>query len=282
MPPTLAQRLQEIAAILTRAGIDDPRREATLLLGHFLDLSPTELLLRGDEKIPAPAGLATAVERRAKREPLAYILGKTDFYDITLQVSPAVLVPRPETELLVEETLARIANDRPSRWLDAGTGSGAIGIVLARQRPQTTVIGIDASMAALKVAAGNQQRLTGHLRLLAADGRHLPFASHCFDGIVANLPYVAAADLIGLAPEVRDFEPRSALDGGPRGVELYLACLPEFHRVLRPGGHLLFEIGADQADIFRHHLTPAAGFEQAEIVRDYAGLPRIVRCRRCA
>ncbi len=275
----LAERFEAIVAILARAGIAEARLEAALLLSHFLGLSRTELVLHRDDDFQEPAGLAAAVARRAAREPLAYILGEVAFYDVTLQVSPAVLVPRPETELLVERVLDLVPPDVPARWLDVGTGSGAIGIVLARQRPRATVIGIDRSRAALEVAAANCRRTGASLRLIAADTRRFPFADGVFDGLAANLPYVPSAEIDNLEPEVRCFEPRQALDGGRRGVELYLAALAEFRRVLRPGGWLIFEIGADQGDFFRKYFRPETGFGPAEIVADYAGLSRLVVTR---
>ncbi len=260
-------------------GIESPRFDADLLLTHVLGTNRALLLAHLDRPLSPEqqARFHKLVARRADREPLAYLLGHREFYGLDFLVDPRVLIPRPETEHLVEEALRLAARLPPSlRLADVGTGSGAIAVALAVHLPQATVYALDASAEALAMAAANAQRhgVSGRVRCLAGDLlTPLPEAVHL---IVANLPYVARDEWAALAPEIREHEPRQALDGGPDGLNLIRRLLATAPSHLCPGGAVLLEIGAGQGAaviaLARRHFPQAA----VRLLPDYAGLDRVV------
>ena len=260
-------------------GIESPRFDADLLLTHVLGTNRALLLAHLDRPLSPEqqARFHKLVARRADREPLAYLLGHREFYGLDFLVDPRVLIPRPETEHLVEEALRLAARLPPSlRLADVGTGSGAIAVALAVHLPQATVYALDASAEALAMAAANAQRhgVSGRVRCLAGDLlTPLPEAVHL---IVANLPYVARDEWAALAPEIREHEPRQALDGGPDGLNLIRRLLATAPSHLWPGGAVLLEIGAGQGAaviaLARRHFPQAA----VRLLPDYAGLDRVV------
>ena len=220
------------------------------------------------------------VERRLKREPLAYILGHWEFYGIDLLVTPAVLIPRPETETLVEEALrwadAPEHRGRPLAVADVGTGSGCVAVSLAVHLPQATIHGTDTSRAALDVAGENARLhgVTDRVRLVRTD--LLSSFSGRLDLVVANLPYVPDADIAGLQPEVAWFEPASALRGGPEGTDLLLRLLASAPGVLAPGGAIMLEIGPPQGDAVESAAKRLFPYGTARIVKDLAGRDRVL------
>jgi len=260
-------------------GIESARLEAELLLAATLCLDRVGLYVNFDRPL-APAELSTfreRVKRRSLREPLQYILGDTEFWSLSLAVTPAVLIPRADTEVLVEEALARI--EGPARILDVGTGSGAIAVALAHERAEVSVMAIDCSEEALVVARGNVARhgLAARVSCCLGDLACLPEGP--FELLVSNPPYIPSGDCAELMPEVRDFEPRLALDGGNDGLTAYRHLAAQSARVLSPGGWLLVEVGVGQAEdvmaLFR-----AAGLTGMAKRDDYAGIPRVVMGRR--
>lgn len=256
-------------------GIDSARLEAELLLAATLDLDRVGLYVNFER--PLDPGELTAfrerVQRRAAREPLQYIIGETEFWSLVFKVSPAVLIPRADTEILVEEALKRIEGS--ARVLDVGTGSGAIAIALAHEKPEIQVMALDCSEQALDVARGNASRygVAERINFLVGDLAMLP--SGPFEVIVSNPPYIPSRDWEGLMPEVRDHEPRLALDGGEDGLQAYRLLASQAGQLLTPGGWLLVEVGIDQAvsvgDLFK-----AAGLAEVTWRDDYAGIPRVV------
>ena len=251
---------------LRGAGID--AREARLLLAAATGLSEASVLAspERDLSVATAARFDSFVQRRARGEPVAYILGRKEFYGLELAVSPAVLIPRPETELLVELALAR----RPASVLDLGTGSGAIALALKRHLPDARVVASDASEAALAVARGNAAR--HGLEIEFRQGRWLEaVAGERFEAIISNPPYVATGDphLPGLP-----FEPRLALLGGEDGLDAFRILAREAPRHLLPGGWLLLEHGMGQQEPVRA-LLAAAGLETEAGWPDLAGIPRI-------
>ena len=292
---TIKELRGRIIACWRRAGIEEAAREADLLLAWLLACSPTTLLLNQEHRLLPDQleRLAELVRRRAGREPLAYLMGEWEFWSLPFRVGPEVLIPRPETELLVEEALKFAGESGPRRSseltiLDLGTGSGVLAVVLARELPAARVVAVDRSLAALAIAAANvrRHRVEERVSLVAADWLS-PFASSApiFDLVVGNPPYVEEAALSGLAPEVRDFEPRLALDGGRAGMEQIIRLARQIPFLLKPGGRLLIEIGWDQREAARKLFAadPAftrPPFTQVEVLDDLAGLPRILSCRR--
>ncbi|MCF6291064.1 MAG: peptide chain release factor N(5)-glutamine methyltransferase [Desulfobacterales bacterium] len=279
---------------LRRAMIPDPDLEAALLMGHVLGMSRTRLLLAADSAV-APAARAVIEQflaRRLGREPLAYILGEWEFWSLAFTVSPAVLIPRPETELLVEQVLAeyREQPEFSGPILDLGTGSGILAVVLAREFPRAMVYGVDRSPAALAIAAHNaqQHRVADRVRLLASSWGSGLAARPRFELIVANPPYVESRLLDpgmadqpgGLQREVVGHEPLLALNGGTKGMDCIERIAGELAGLLRPGGWFFMEIGADQEEMVRNCFQSLPGFEDLDVVRDYAGLPRVFRCQR--
>ena len=268
-----------IAAALARASArlapasGSARLDAELLLAHVLGLERGRLLARAAEALGADeaAAFEALIARRARGEPVAYLLGRREFWTLDLEVSAAVLVPRPETELLVELALARLPAGG-ARVLDLGTGSGAIGLALARERPAARLDLVDASAAAIALAESNRARLgLGNARTLLGDW-YAPVAGERYALIVSNPPYLAATDPHLAAPEL-GFEPRAALVAGASGLEALAAIIADASPHLEPGGALILEHGAAQGADCRR-LLGAAGFGAIATHRDLAGLER--------
>lgn len=276
---TVLKVLQWTAGYLKEKGIKEGRLDAELLLSDALGLDRVGLYLNYDRPLTAAelALVRERVGRRARREPLQYILGRVEFWSLSFAVNPAVLIPRPDTEILVEEALKRASAD--AAILDVGTGSGAIAVALAHELPAAAVEGVDISPGALKVAAENARRngVDGRLRLAEADLARLP--EGLFDLIVSNPPYIARGELAELMPEVRDFEPHMALDGGEDGLDSYRLLARQTPSRLRPGGWLLLEAGIGQAAAVQKLLSEA-GMLDIFIRDDYAGIPRVVGGRK--
>jgi release factor glutamine methyltransferase len=277
---TLGEVLRLSTAHLERHGSPTARLDAELLLGHALGLGRVELYT-GFERPLSEAELSDCREliaRRAKREPVAYILGRWGFRGLDLDVDPRVLVPRPETELVVDRCLALLDGVAGPDVLDLGTGSGAIALALASELPEAQVSGCDVSEDALDVARGNGERLGIGVEWIRSDlfsgldGRR-------FRLVVSNPPYVAEAELAGLDPEVRDWEPRGANVAGATGLEVIERIAAEARIALDPGGALVLEIGAGQAGAVAA-LLEGAGLADVGCQRDHAGIERIVWGRR--
>jgi release factor glutamine methyltransferase len=278
---TIAQARRALAATFRDAGIDTPEVDARILVGHALGLDHAALTTRGDMLLGAAdiRHIENLASRRLAREPVARILGHQEFWSLPLAVTPAVLVPRPETETVVELALDQLGSARRGerlRILDIGTGSGALLLALLTELQQACGTGTDISTAALAVARDNAAALalaarTHFLATRFADGLAGPF-----DLIVSNPPYIAAADIAGLEPEVRSYDPRLALDGGPDGLDCYRAIVTDAARLLAPGGRLVLELGVGQADAVAA-LIDAAGLTLAAAPRrDLAGIPRAI------
>jgi release factor glutamine methyltransferase len=245
-------------------------RDVDLLLGDLLGHSPAWLFAHGDEKID-PAPLLPLLARRYAGEPLQYIRGKTEFYSRTFEVDDRVLIPRPETELLVEAAIERTPEN--GRVIDIGTGSGCIALTLERERPDLFVVGVDRSVDALAVAAKNRRKLESHARLAASD--LLASVRGSFDVVVSNPPYVPLGEYEQLAVEVRIHEPRMALTPGPRGTEIITQLLEQAHALLVPRGLVILEVGYGQEEAIRT-LAREQRYEVKAFLPDLAGIPRVV------
>jgi release factor glutamine methyltransferase len=283
---TVRELLAWTAERFAGLGIEDARVDAEHLLARSLGCARIQLYVQHDRLLDEAerAGFRELVRRRLAREPVAYIEGSKGFHalDLELAVDRRVLIPRPETEHLVDWLLESL---RPApaplmQVLDIGTGSGAIALAVAKARHEVCVTAVDASADALEVARGNAQRLGlgDRVTLLVSnllDAVELP--SGGFDAIVANLPYIPSGDLRGLAPEVRDWEPRAALDGGPDGLALIRRSIEQIvdRKALAVGGRLLLEVGIGQAEAVEA-LLRAAGFTDVGSRSDYARIPRVV------
>lgn len=278
---------------------DRARRDAETLLLHHIGKDKAWLIAHGDEEFAgcSSIGYAALLERRRKGEPIQYIVGECEFYGLPFRVTPDVLIPRPETEHLVEKIIdlasqlgapsnpgARGFNletgeTMPLRVLDVGTGSGAIAIALATKLPNAVITAIDISEPALSIARENGARneVTERIRYLQGD-LLAPVAGERFEIIVSNPPYVPDTDRALIAVEVREHEPHVALFGGHDGLEIYRRLIPAAHAVLVPGGYLAFEFGfSQQSDI--ESLLTAAGFENIEFTHDLQGIPRVASAR---
>lgn len=300
---TLHRRIQEARRRFEHAGIHaaEAAIDADVLARHALGgWDRGQLLVRQHDACPAgfAAIFEALVRRREQREPTGYITGHREFWGLDIEVRPGVLVPRPETEFLIEETLSRLSPDesgsarladRATAGLlnqprvsiaDVGTGSGCIAVAIARWLPAADIIAIDASEEALAVARRNAERheVAGRVRFLRAN--LLAGVAGPFDAVVSNPPYVPAPDLAGLQPEVRDHEPLAALVAGHDGLGVIRRLVPEAAAVLRPGGWLLFEFGFGQVDGVRATVAAEPRLELVEVRADLAGIPRVAVARR--
>lgn len=281
---------------LTAAEIIDPQLEARVLLGHTLHMNPVQLVLAAGQKVtPSQTDeFEKVLKRRLQREPTAYILGRCEFWSLSFCVTKDVLIPRPETEFLIEMVLQAVrqaGNAVQGPIVDLGTGSGVIAIVLACEMPECPEIyGTDHSLAALGVAKVNAalHRVANRVRFINADLFTAFAADKQFGLIVTNPPYVeeelltaaAAESDNSLQPEVVLHEPRQALDGGRKGGEVIARIAAALSAVLKPGGWFFMEIGAGQADFVMALFQAFTCFEAMHVYHDYAGLPRVFQARR--
>lgn len=280
--------------LLEDAGLQTARQDAEWLLAHLLGVERWALHLEPERPVPSEAceQFAEFLARRRQGEPLQHLLGWEEFYGIKLRITPQALIPRPETELLVEWALEILrgfgVSGRAQLVIDLGTGSGAIACALARSFPQVSVVGVDISAGALTVARQNVRALglDGRVRLVRGDlfgplghprlRRGYPAA----DLAVANPPYIASGEFGALPLEVRDFEPRQALDGGPDGMALHRRIIAEAGEHLRQRGWLLMEAGERQPEALARMLADARAFEAIEIRKDLQGRDRMIGARR--
>lgn len=298
---TIDRRIQDARRRFEQAGIEPAEAliDADVLARHALGgWDRGQLIVRRHEACPAgfAATFDALVRRRERREPTGYIIGRREFWGLDIEVGPGVLVPRPETELLVEETLSRFSPEGGApgaapapasatraprlRVVDVGTGSGCVAVALARWLPHADVVAVDASMEALDVARRNAARhdVGGRVRFVKAD--LLAGVAGPFDAVVSNPPYVPAADIAGLQPEVRDYEPRQALSGGVDGLDAIRRLVPEAASVLREGGWLLVEFGFGQADAVRAIIAAEPRLDLVDVRPDLAGIPRVAVVRK--
>lgn len=264
---------------LAAARIDNPRREARLLLQLTTGEDPASLLAGHQLDDVQSEIFERLVDRRLRREPMAYLRGRAGFWDLDLEVGPGVLVPRPETETLIETTIEILPDAAaPLRILDLGTGSGCLALALLRRFPASRAVGVDAAAAAIACCRGNAQRLGLGSRLDLVHGDWSQAPAGPFDLIVSNPPYVSEPDHAGLQPEVRDHEPRLALVAGADGLDAYRALVPQAAPRLAPGGWLLLEIGAGQHGAVQDILA-ANGLVTGLLRRDLAGIERCIAAR---
>lgn len=258
----------------------DAARDAALLLIHAVGVTRAAMIAEPERALTAEQARAyeALIARRLKNEPIQYITGEQEFYGLALRVTPAVLIPRPETEHLVEAVLAEMDVRERVRVLDVGTGSGAIAIALASRLPRAEIVGVDISRAALEVARENAARhgVSGRVRLVESDLLG-GLAGEGFDAIVANLPYVAEGEREGLHPQVREWEPSQALFAGVDGMDVYRRLVPQAWAALRRGGLLAMEIGQGQREAIAELL---AGWGEVRFVEDLRGIARVVVARR--
>jgi len=279
---TIAEARRAAAERLRERSLDTPDLDARLLIGHALGLDHAALVAQSTRRLtPAEAAaLDSVLARRLAHEPVARIVGAKEFWSLPLRVTPDVLVPRPETETLVEAVLAAVERGRALRIADLGVGSGAILLALLSELPTAFGIGIDRHLGALGVARDNAQRLglADRAAFVACDfGAAL--AGAC-DVVVSNPPYIPTPDIAALAADVRDYDPRAALDGGPDGLAAYRAIAADAGRLLAPGGWLAVEIGLGQEEAVCQ-LFAARGLAVAGAPRrDLAGRARVVAARK--
>lgn len=282
---TVAEALRWGWEALRGAGCDSPALDAELLLGEVLGWTRARVLAHPEASLPLgqEAAFRRLVARRVRREPLAYMLGQRAFWGMDLKVRPGVLIPRPETELLVERALVWALERGGRAWsgtvVDVGTGSGAVAVALARELPWARIWATDASPEALWVAQENARQQGVAHRIRFAQGDWLTPVGGPVDCIVSNPPYVPSGELDRLAPEIARYEPRAALDGGPDGLAAYRRLLPQAARALSPGGALFLEVGHDQADAVSDLLCGYFPGWRVERFRDLGGHWRVVAAR---
>ncbi len=276
---TIAAARRALTDIFRHAGIDSPDTDARLLIAEALDIGRTELMVEGErtvtpEQLQAIDALA---RRRLAREPVARILGRREFWNLSLQVSDAVLVPRPETETVVEAALDYVVRGglrlEPLRILDIGTGSGALLLALLTELPNARGTATDISAAALDIARGNAEHLGLTARCTFVECDIAAGVTGPFDLIMSNPPYIAHDEIATLEPEVRDYDPGLALDGGHDGLDAYRAIARDAPRLLAAGGRLIVELGAGQEPAVRALLT-VAGMTVGQARNDLAGIAR--------
>ena len=283
---SIAESISEAARMLRHSGVSEARREASSLLEHVMERDRTFMITHADDLVTTEQleSFRGIVMRRASGEPLQYITGHQAFFGLDFEVAPAVLIPRPETELLVEAALTMLPINEETRICDVGTGSGCITVSLLHERPRAHAVSIDISPTALEVAERNANRhgVTERVRFVASDvfSALKPHQTR-FDMVVSNPPYVAGSQLAGLQREVRDHEPRGALTPGADGLLIIRRLLFESGAFLKPGGHLLIEIGFNQgAEV--EQLVNTNIWHLLDIRPDLQGIPRLVILQKTA
>jgi release factor glutamine methyltransferase len=286
-PWTVGRLLQWTADYLKSHGADTPRLDAEILLAQSLGCKRIELYTTFEE-VPNEgkrAAFRELVRQRAEGKPVAYLVGRREFYSLSFQVGPGVLIPRPETELIVV-TLLDLAKQRagsnPPRIADVGTGSGILAVTLAKHLPSAQVVATDTSKAALAIAVGNarQHGVAERVQFIECDLLAGVEEKAAFDFIVSNPPYVSAAEYEKLPRDVKGFEPREALLAGPKGTEVIERLIPQAVEWLLPGGHLLIEISPMIHTAVQALLAGVPELQAGPTVKDLARLPRVVQARK--
>lgn len=277
-PVAIGDLLAEIRTALAAAGVDNPRLDSRLIVGAASGASIEQMIARPEAPVDAvSAAFARALaEQRGEGAPIAYLLGSKEFWSLDFLVTGATLVPRPDSETLVEAALARCADwSAPWRVADLGTGSGCLLLAFLSERPNATGVGIDVSTDALTVARANAHAHRFDARTRFVCGHWTAALAGPFDLIFANPPYIPSEDIPLLAREVRDYEPFDALDGGADGLEHYRMILGDLPRILAPGGAVVFEVGQGQA-LAVAELCETADLTVETIRRDLGGISRCV------
>jgi len=274
---------------LQESGVDNPRLDAEILLAHCLRTDRVKLYLLYDKLLDREDWeiYRKCVERRVKREPVAYITGYKEFRSLRFKLTPAVLIPRPETEILVEEILKEcvlIGKSRNSlRILELGTGSGIIAVSLAKEIEHLSIIATDISLEALKVARENARVHREESKISFLVGRSLhaikPKEDH-IDFIVSNPPYLSASDWEDLQPEIKEYELLDSLFGGEDGLDFYRTIMPDVSKLLKYEGWLILEVGIGQAERVSGMIKKTAAFRKVEIIKDLSGIPRVVKAQK--
>jgi len=281
---TIRDLISETTQKLEAAGIPSARLDAEVLLAFCLNCDRLAFIKDPDQTIPEaqPAVFNQLVERRLRFEPVAYIIGCKAFWSLMLEVNKDVLIPRPDTEVIVEEALAICRTEalKQPRVLDIGTGSGAIALALAQEIPDAQITATDISAAALVVAKKNACLLHLENSIVFLQGNLFEPVNGEFDMIVSNPPYIGAEEYETLAAGVKDYEPREALWAGETGVEFYEKLIYQAHSRLKENGWLLLEIGATQSESVRAIMVNTRFYDRIDARADYAGLPRVIKGRR--
>ena len=283
-PRSIRSALLSGAEVLRQAGLENSRLDAEVLLGHAVAMEKEQLYINAAAPISTgeEVKFRDLLRRRSGREPVAYITGHKEFWSLDFVVTPAVLIPRPETELLVEVALQytrRLPSESPVKVLDVGTGSGAISVCLAKERASTKIVALDISTGALDVARVNAERhdVVDRIRFLLGDAfAPIRQLGEAFNLIVANPPYIRSGELPQLAPEIRRWEPTIALNGGPDGLSVYRRIIAEGHEYLTAGGSMVLEIGADMAPDVADLFSRSGRYGPASVYQDYAGMDRVI------
>ncbi len=265
------------AKTLADAGVEEPRREAALLMASAIARDAVFLIAHPEYHLADEEAetFASYITRRAAREPFHYIVGEKEFYGLSFSVSPSVLIPRPETEMLVDEALRA----RPNRFCEVGVGSGCISVAILKTLPDAIAVGLEMSGEAIEVALANARRhgVDGRLELRESD-IFSALEDERFELIVSNPPYVPANEIAGLQPEVREYEPHAALTDGENGLGIISKLVQQSPKYLSSGGWLMFEMGIGQAEDVLGMLDPLV-WNEVSLVPDLAGIPRIARAR---
>ena len=285
-PWTIGKLLNWTTDFLRRRGSESPRLDAEVMLAFVLDWQRVQLYTHYEEEVGdrARGAFRDLVRRRSEGSPVAYLVGRKEFYSLTLEVSPAVLIPRPESEFVVVEFLDVARQIESPRVVDVGTGSGCLAIACAHQKPSARVIAIDISPAALELARRNAAKHGVADRVEFRQGDLLePVANEGpFDAILSNPPYIPTADIPNLEVGVRDYEPHLALDGGPDGLTVVTRLVDQAIPLLKPGGHLILEIGTAQEQPVRALIEAHPEFQLVPTIHDLQKHPRVIRAMRDA
>ncbi|MBZ0270506.1 peptide chain release factor N(5)-glutamine methyltransferase [bacterium] len=282
--PTVLSLIGKATGYLAGQGVSSPRLDTEILLAHVLSLDRVGLYCAFERELTEEevGAFRELIRRRGKREPVAYIVGVREFFSRPFAVTPAVLIPRPETEHVVEAALEWIGKDARARVLDVGTGSGAIAVTIAAERPNVRVVATDDAAETLVVARQNAERHGVGERVEFLCGAFDAGAAGPFDLVVSNPPYVDPATRSQLAPDVIDFEPSRALFAESDGLAVIFRLAGIAPALLAPGGRLVVEIGYDQGEAVTTHLQATGAYDAIEVRRDLAGKPRVALARKIA